>query len=71
MRMMTGAILVLAHTMLYAVYVLGDMSTQDDKDWIQWYSWVLAGIGVAFLLWGFVIDLSAARWRRHRHRGDT
>ena len=70
MRMMTGAILVLAHTMLYAVYVLGDMSENGDKDWVQWYSRVLAGIGVAFLIWGFIIDLSAAHTRRKRHRGD-
>jgi hypothetical protein len=68
--MMTGAILILAHTMLYAVYLLGDWSKHHDKDWVQWYSWAIGGVGAAFLVWGFAIDLSAARWRRRR-RGDT
>ena len=69
MRMMTGAILILAHSLLYAVYILGDMS--ENQPWLKWYSFALAGIGGIFMLWGLVKDLSAGSWKRRRHKGDT
>jgi hypothetical protein len=69
--MMTGAILVLAHAILYGVYQL---TTHDngDLDWIQWYSWCLAGIGTAFLIWGFVrdIEVTIGRARRRQAKAD-
>jgi ABC-type nickel/cobalt efflux system permease component RcnA len=69
--MMTGAILVLAHSMLYAVYKF--TGTNDDpQTWLMWYSFALAALGGAFMVWGFVRDIGAERWRRHhRHKGDT
>ena len=51
-------------------YLIEDMKLDEDKDWLQWYSWVLAGLGAAFLVWGFFLDLSATQWRRQRRKGD-
>jgi hypothetical protein len=67
MRMMTGAILILAHAILYGVYQL-TTHNNGDLDWIQWYSWCLAGLGAAFVIWGFIwdIEISIERSRR-RH----
>jgi drug/metabolite transporter (DMT)-like permease len=74
MRMMTGAILILAHAMLYSVYSLSRSFGENPRDmeWLQWYSWAMAGLGGLFLLWGFVRDLRASQWRRDhkRARGD-
>lgn len=73
MRMMTGAILVLAHAMLYTVYQLGHVWSPDkaDLEWLQWYSWSLAGLGGVFLLWGLARDIAATMARKSRFRhGD-
>ncbi len=64
MRMMTGALLILAHTILLAVYKIGDM-----KPWFEWYAIALGVIGFAFLVWGFVMDLKVELWRSRRRRG--
>lgn len=68
MRMMTGAILILAHAVSMAVYEWSD----PKPVWMEWYSFFLLGLGGLMLIWGLVLDLSAAKWRwekRHRH-GD-
>jgi protein-S-isoprenylcysteine O-methyltransferase Ste14 len=71
--MMTGAILVLAHAILYGVYLLTTMGAVDngDRDWIQWYSWWLAGIGLAFLIWGFVRDIEVTVERARRKQAKA
>ena len=73
MRMMTGAILILAGTMLLSVFELRDKTADPDpRKWFWAYSLILSGIGWFFMFWGVWRDLSAARWRRHqRHKGDT
>lgn len=73
MRMMTGAILVLAHAILYGVYQLTTMGSVDngDRDWIQWYSWCLAGVGAAFLVWGFVRDIEVTVERARRKQAKV
>lgn len=65
MRMMTGAILILAHAILYGVYQLTTRG-DGDLDWVQWYSWCLAGIGAAFVIWGFIRDIEVTMQRAHR-----
>ena len=74
MRMMTGAILILASVILFAVYKISDL-----KPIIEWYAIAMGGIGWAFLIWGFVKDLRAAHfhWKherqsmRRKRKGDT
>ncbi len=74
MRMMTGAILVLASVILFAVYKISDL-----KPMFEWYAIGMGIIGWAFLIWGLVKDLRAAHfhWKheresaRHRRKGDS
>ncbi|MBI5725621.1 MAG: hypothetical protein HZA50_16805 [Planctomycetes bacterium] len=65
MRMMTGAILILANAvMLMALPFWGAETGGGAPAWqmqlMAIYAWALLGIGVAFLAWGLVKDL------RHR-----
>lgn len=70
MRMMTGAILILAASLLMCVYQLRNDS--PELSWMKWYSIILTGVGAAFMVWGLWLDLSVRRWRDHRrHKGDT
>ena len=80
MRMMTGALLILAGSLLMATIeylqksaeFLNTTSDPVSKKWLWIYALVLSGIGWFFMFWGVWRDLSAARWRKHhRHKGDT
>ena len=74
MRMMTGAILILASVILFSVYELDEL-----KRVYEWYAFGMGGIGWAFLIWGLVKDLRAAHfhWKnerlstRRKRKGDT
>ena len=76
MRMMTGAILILASVVLMTVhgYVNAMEAAGINKlpEWLKYYAYVIGVIGWAFMVWGLVKDLRAARYhRRTRHKGDA
>ena len=66
MRMMTGAIMILAGSFLLGICELKD----DPQVWMVVYSYVLAGVGIGFLLWGFLHDIAVYSRRRSRQKGD-
>jgi len=63
MRMMTGAILILAGSFLLGIC---ETNKEDREMWIFIYSHVLTVTGIVFLLWGTVRDLSIYTRRRKR-----
>jgi len=66
MRMMTGAILILAGS-----FLLGICETLPDEQWwIPAYSYVLTILGVIFLSWGTFRDLSIYARRKRRQREE-
>ena len=76
MRMMTGAILILASVVLLAVY--GYVNSMEAAgvvkipDWLKYYAYGIGGIGWAFMAWGLVKDLRATTYhRRTAHKGDA
>jgi uncharacterized membrane protein (DUF2068 family) len=76
MRMMTGAILILASVVLVATY--GYVNSMEAAgivkipDWLKWYAYAVGAIGWAFMVWGLVKDLRATRYHsRSRHKGDA
>jgi len=76
MRMMTGAILILASVILLAVhgYVNSIEAAGVIKipDWLKLYAYAVGVIGWAFMAWGLVKDLRATRYHsRTRHKGDA
>lgn len=71
MRMMTGAILILASAVLIFLCGFGDLENMKVPRWMQYYAYATGIIGWAFMLWGLFKDLSAASWKRRRHKGDT
>ena len=76
MRMMTGAILILASVILLAVhgYVNSIEAAGVAKipDWLKNYAYAVGLIGWGFMAWGLVKDLRATTYhRRTRHKGDA
>jgi hypothetical protein len=76
MRIMTGAILILASVILISVhgYVNSIEAAGVIKipDWLKYYSYVVGMIGWAFMAWGLVKDLQATQYhRRTRLKGDA
>ena len=61
MRIMTGAILILAGS-----FLLGISQTGVTERWIIIYSHVLSVAGAAFLMWGTIRDLSIYSQRKKR-----
>ena len=68
MRMMTGAILVLAGS-----FLLGICEIMEEKSemWIRIYSYILTILGVVFLAWGTSRDLSIYFRRKKRRSQDN
>lgn len=76
MRMMTGAILILASVILIAAHgyvaALEAAGVVKIPDWVKYYAYGIGVIGWAFMAWGLVKDLRATRYhRRTRHKGDA
>jgi hypothetical protein len=76
MRMMTGAILILASVILLAVngYVgaLEAAGVVKMPSWLVYYAYAIGVIGWVFMAWGLAKDLRATRYhRRTVHKGDT
>ena len=75
MRMMTGALLILASSMMLAGYEISRPMEVGaaGPEWMRLYGIGLAVVGWVFMLWGFWHDLEAERWRRRRHqrKGDS
>lgn len=69
MRLITGAILILAGSFLLGISELKQAMDRDVEGWIIVYYHVLAIAGIGLLLWGFVQDLSISL-RRRRRKGD-
>ncbi|MCD4824607.1 MAG: hypothetical protein K8S55_08370 [Phycisphaerae bacterium] len=71
MRMMTGAILILASSILLFMYTFLDKSLKVAV-WVEWYGYITSFIGWAFIGWGIYKDILASRYRKHhRIKGDT
>lgn len=76
MRMMTGAILILAGVVLLAVHgyvnAIEVAGVAKLPDWWKYYAYGIGIIGWAFMVWGLARDLRAARYQgRPRHKGDA
>lgn len=76
MRMMTGAILILASVVLLSVYgyvnAMKAAGVIPLSDWLRYYAYAIGLIGWAFMFWGLVKDLRATRYHsRTRHKGDA
>ncbi len=70
MRLITGAILILAGSFLLGISELKQAMDRDVEGWIIVYYHVLAIAGIGLLLWGFVQDLSISLRRRRRRKAD-
>lgn len=66
MKMMTGAILILAGSLLLCTYQI----TEPRVNWLEWYSFGLTFLGIAFLGWGFMRDVSISYRRKQRASDD-
>jgi hypothetical protein len=75
MRLMTGAILILASVILISLFTFMTGFEEDvikPCTWMQYYAYAIGVIGWAFMLWGLVRDFRAARYhRRTIHKGDA
>lgn len=67
MRMMTGAILILASAILYSTCEL----KAEIANAYRVYSTVCGVAGWLLLAWGLVLDIMMLSWRRHRRKGDA
>ena len=71
MRMMTGAILILAGVILFIIYSFRGESFEVAV-WVKWYGYVTSVMGWAFIGWGIYKDVLASRYRKHhRIKGDS
>ncbi len=76
MRMMTGAILILASVVLLAVYgyvnAMEAAGVVKIPDWLNYYAYAIGAIGWVFMAWGLAKDLRATKYqRRTPHKGDA
>jgi protein-S-isoprenylcysteine O-methyltransferase Ste14 len=72
MRMMTGALLILASAGLFHLCYFAGTTITHLPQWMEYYAYALTGIGWAFLIWGLIKDLTAelTTYRKRRPRGD-
>lgn len=75
MRMMTGAIIVLAHVILLmiATFSVGtDVLSDKGINMLVIYSWLLGAAGYALIIWGLFMDFKPRRHpRRHHSHGGS
>lgn len=72
MRMMTGALLILASAGLFHLCYFSGALPASLPRWLEIYAYALTGIGWAFLIWGLIKDIAAelTTYRKRRPRGD-
>ncbi|MBN1555789.1 MAG: hypothetical protein JXA11_13675 [Phycisphaerae bacterium] len=76
MRMMTGAILILASVVLLAVHGYINSIEADGvlklPNWQKYYAYAIGIIGWLFMVWGLLKDLRSTRYQsKGRRKGDT